>query len=75
MHNVEEAASREAVAERARQCTTRRIERFDILVALLLLLFLIVGWIKDFGPARWWAGTDLLAASGWPHAWSAGALR
>jgi hypothetical protein len=75
MHNVEETASREAMAERARQCTTRRIERFDILVASLLLLFLIVGWLKDFGPAKWWAGSDLLTASRWNHAWSAGALR
>jgi hypothetical protein len=75
MHSVEEAASREAIAERARQCTTRRIERLDILLASLLLLFLIVGWLKDFGPAKWWAGSDLLTAGKWTHAWSAGTLR
>jgi hypothetical protein len=76
MNNVEESAGGEDIAKSARRRTVRRIERFDILVASLLLLSLIFGWAKDLAPAQRWASGDLLTASHWSHAWSGGgALR
>jgi hypothetical protein len=75
MPNVEEIANREDVAAIARRRALRRIERFDILVALVLLTLLIVGWVVDFAPVQRWPGGHLLTASQWPHSWSGGALR
>jgi hypothetical protein len=75
MQNVEESASWEDIAKRAQRRTLRRIERFDFLVALLLLMLLIFGWVMDFASRRWWPGGDLLTASRWPYALSGGALR
>jgi hypothetical protein len=72
MQNVEESASWNAITKRARRIARwrrkRRVERFDILVAMALLLLLIFGWAVDVAPMeRWWGG-HLLTANRSPHA-------
>jgi hypothetical protein len=54
---------------------TRRIKRFDIVVASALLLLLILGWAKDLVMSGRWPGSDLFTASHSHHAWSGGTLR
>jgi hypothetical protein len=76
MHNVEESASWDAIAKRARRIAMwRRKRRVDILVASVLLLLLIFGWAKDFVRTELWPASDLLTATRWNHAWSGGTLR
>lgn len=79
MHNVEERVSWDAVAKRAKRRALwrrrRRIERLDVLVALMLLLLLIFGWVTDFVKAELWPGGTLLTATSWNQASSGGALR
>jgi hypothetical protein len=76
MPKVEESSGWDAVASRARRINKwrrkrRRIERFDILVASMLLLLLLLGWAKDFVRAELWPHGHLLTT----HAWSGAALR
>jgi hypothetical protein len=75
MHNVEESASWEtAIARKARRIAQwrrkRRIRRLDIVVASVLLLLLLFGWLKDVVRAEVWPGSQLLTASPWNHTWS-----
>lgn len=75
MHNVEESASWETtIARRARRIAQwrrkRRIRRLDIMIASVLLLLLLFGWLKDVVKAEVWPGSQLLTASPWNQAWS-----
>jgi hypothetical protein len=40
------------------------------MVASVLLLLLLLGWVKDFVKTELWPGSHLLTASPWNHAWS-----
>jgi len=66
MHNAEKRASREDIARRARLRSWRRVKRFDMLIASLLLLLLVFGWALRFAPLPHWPG--FLTASHSPHA-------
>ncbi len=46
----------------------RRAERFDMLVASLLLLVLIFGWVARFAPSEHWPRGDFFMASAARHA-------
>jgi hypothetical protein len=75
MHNVEERSSWETViARRARRIAQwrrkRRIRRLDIMIASVLLLLLLFGWLKDVVKAEVWPGSQLLTARAWSYAWS-----
>lgn len=75
MNDLEEYAGQDVAAKGAGRRGPGRAERFDILVASILLLLLIFGWVKDLAKAERWPGSDLLTTSGLNHAWSGGALR
>ncbi|HEX5999150.1 MAG TPA: hypothetical protein VFZ16_07105 [Hyphomicrobiaceae bacterium] len=76
MRHVEDSARREDIVKRARRRrTARRVKRFDILVALTLLLLLLLGWARDFIKTELWPGSHLLTANGFNQAGSGGALR
>lgn len=70
MHRVEERASWEAIARMARRRASRRIKRLDILIASILLLLLLFGWVKDLAKAELWPGGGLVTASHGGHALS-----
>lgn len=46
----------------------RRAERFDMLVASMLLLALIFGWVVRFAPPETWPRGDFFVASASRHA-------
>ena len=68
MNNLKESATWEDLVGGARQRTRRRLERFDTLVAAILLLLLIFGWAVSLAPMARWPGSHLLTAGRSPHA-------
>ena len=46
----------------------RRAERFDMVVASMLLLALIFGWVIRFAPPEQWPRGDFFVASASRHA-------
>jgi len=65
---MEESATWEALVELPRSRARRRVERFDALVAAVLLLILLFGWAVSFAPVNHWPGAHLLTAARSPHA-------
>jgi hypothetical protein len=61
------AAKNSASAEDA-ATARRRAERFDMLVASMLLLALIFGWVIRFAPPEQWPRGDFFIASAARHA-------
>jgi hypothetical protein len=68
MHNIEESATWQNLVTTARLRAPRRVERFDTLVAAVLLLLLLFGWAVSFAPMERWPGGHLLTAGRSPHA-------
>jgi hypothetical protein len=68
MHKLEESATWDDLVRTARVRTLRRVERFDTLVAAVLLLLLLFGWAVSFVPVERWPGGHLLTAGRSPHA-------
>jgi hypothetical protein len=75
MHDAEKNASREEAARTARRRTLRRVRRFDMLIASMLLLLLLLGWVVRFAPPGQWPGGDIFSVGSLPHTWSGDALR
>jgi hypothetical protein len=68
MHNLEESATWGNVVRTDRLRASRRIERFDTLVAAVLLVLLLLGWVVSLAPMDRWPGAHLLTAARSPHA-------
>ncbi|MBO0766690.1 MAG: hypothetical protein J2P50_19150 [Hyphomicrobiaceae bacterium] len=68
MNNMKDSATWEDLVGGARQRTRRRLERFDTLVAAVLLLLLIFGWAVSLAPMARWPGAHILSAGRQPHA-------
>ena len=77
MHAAKNSASR-AMSETCSQAMSetrsdavmarRRAERFDMLVASMVLLALIFGWVIRFAPPEQWPRGDFFVASADRHA-------
>ena len=63
MHNLEESATWEDLVKTARRRALRRVERYDTLVAAVVLLLLLFGWAVGFAPLRVWPCSHLLTAA------------
>ena len=68
MNNLEESATWEDLVKTARRRALRRVERYDTLVAAVVLLLLLFGWAVGFAPVGLWPGSHLLTAAPSPHA-------
>jgi hypothetical protein len=70
MHAASNSARRtgSATADDALTVARRRAERFDMLVASVLLLALIFGWVVRFAPPETWPRGDFFMASTTRHA-------
>jgi len=67
MHATEQSAFLDEIAS-ARRRALRRAERFDIVVACTLAMFLIFGWAVRFAPVESWPRGDFFVASANRHA-------
>ena len=67
MHNTEKSASREDTATTAHMRALHRMERIDMVVAAMLLLLLIFGWVIRLAPPQQWPRGDFLIAGNSRH--------
>jgi hypothetical protein len=67
MHDVAQNANPDDARTLARARAARRAERFDVVVAMTLLVLLIVGWAIRLTPFEQWPRGDFQVATNMRH--------